>query len=38
MYLFANSPIVDAMACKPTSPQLVAISLRMWTHSALVHR
>jgi len=26
MYLFANSPTVDTLACKPTPPQLVAAS------------
>jgi len=26
MYLFANSPTVDTLACKPTSQQLVTAS------------
>jgi len=26
MYLFANSVKADTIACKPTSPQLVAVS------------
>jgi len=25
-YLFANRPTVETIACKPTSPQLVAVS------------
>jgi len=36
MYLFANSPTVDTIACKPTYPQSVAVSCGAFDRSTFL--